>query len=321
MKIQAIGKYVPENVLTNQDLEKIMDTSNDWIVSRTGIKKRHITTDDTTSSLAVKAAQNILNNSQIKATEIDFIIVATMTPDSHSPSVAAIVQSEIGANSVMAFDVSAACSGFVYALSIAEKMLQAESVEYGLVIGAETMSQTIDWSDRSTAVLFGDGAGGVIVKSSIESSLLAEDIHADGKKGNALVSGKIVNDAKTGNDKWRRSPLTMDGRDIYNFVVKEVPNSIRTVTKKANLELKDIDYFLLHQANERLIKQVSKKLALDSTKFPSNIAEYGNTSAASIPLLLAELVENQTIQLESGQKLLLSGFGGGLTWGSLVITI
>ncbi|WP_208558776.1 beta-ketoacyl-ACP synthase III [Marinilactibacillus kalidii] len=322
VRICSVGKYVPEKILSNEDLTKWLDTSDEWISSRTGIKQRHISTTENTSDLCTKAAESILEKSGVDASEIGLIIVATMSPDSQSPSVACKVQGNIQAVNALAFDLNAACSGFVYASSVAEKMLSVAPYRYALVIGGEVMSKVVNWEDRSTAVLFGDGAGGMLLERNEHThSFVSEDIHADGTRGSALTSGEqAVNNPitpKTTSD----AHLKMSGRDIFDFVVRSVPKSVKDVVEDSQIELNDVDYFILHQANARLIKAVSKKLKQPIEKFPQNIQHYGNTSAASIPILLEELIEQGDIQLGSNQTIVLTGFGGGLTWGSLLIKL
>lgn len=321
-KIMGAGSYTPSKKVSNAMLEKMMDTNDEWIRTRTGIKTRHISEGENTSVLCGKAALDILEKAGISAKEIDFIIVATMTPDGLSPSTACLVQDYIGANPVMAFDVNAACSGFIYALSIAEKLIQSGSFNYGLVLGGEVMSKIIDWQDRSTAVLFGDGAGGVLLGASeTESSFLGEDIHSDGSRGESLTAGsRFVSNFQIENE-MKDSYLQMDGRSIFDFAIRSVPESIRTVIASSNSTLEEIDCIVAHQANYRILKAIAKKLKIPVEKFATNIAEYGNTSAASIPILLDELLTNRDLVLGSKKKIVLTGFGGGLTWGSMLIQL
>ncbi|GEL67277.1 beta-ketoacyl-ACP synthase III [Marinilactibacillus psychrotolerans] len=322
VRIRSVGKYIPKRILTNEDLTEWLDTSDEWITSRTGIKQRHISTTENTSDLCTEAALKALDKVKVKAEEVGLIIVATMSPDAHSPSVACTVQSNIQAENAMAFDINAACSGFVYACSVAEKMLSVGPYQYALVIGGEVMSKVVDWKDRSTAVLFGDGAGCVLLeKNNHTHSFIGEDIHADGSRGQSLTSGEVaVNNLLTSGNEVNPY-LQMNGRDIFDFVVRSVPKSITEVVEANQLRLEEVDFFLLHQANARLIKAVSKKLKQPIEKFPKNIDQYGNTSAASIPILLEELITNGDIQLGSNQTIVLTGFGGGLTWGSLLIKL
>lgn len=321
-KIMGAGSYTPHKVVSNAMLEKMMDTNDEWIRTRTGIETRHISEGENTSVLCGKAAMDILEKTGVSAKEIDFIIVATMTPDGLSPSTACLVQDYIGANPIMAFDVNAACSGFIYALSIAEKLIQSGTFQYGLVLGGEVMSKIIDWQDRSTAVLFGDGAGGVLLGATeTENSFLGEDIHSDGSRGESLTAGRhLVTNFHTKEDK-KNEYLQMDGRSIFDFAIRSVPESIRTVVESSNYSLEEIDCIVAHQANYRILKAIAKKLKIPAETFATNIAEYGNTSAASIPILLDELITNGDLVLGSKKKIVLTGFGGGLTWGSILIQL
>ena len=307
------SSYLPIHEIKNTDWEHQLDTSDEWIQKRTGIQSRRYARELTTSDLAIKAAQKLLEESTIHPEEIEFVIVATMTPDSMSPSCAAKVQGAIGATNAFAFDISAACAGFVFALSTGIKMLSVGNQKYGLVIGAETMLSVLDWKDRSTAILFGDGAGAVLLEKTDDATLFVETLRSDGQKGEALVCGERL--------EQQISTMRMDGRGVFELVSREVPKNISETLEKAQMSADDVDLYVLHQANVRLIEQVAKKLKQPIEKFPTNLASVGNTSAASIPILLDELVRNQLITIGSGQKLLLSGFGGGLSWGSMIITI
>ncbi|AQS53289.1 3-oxoacyl-[acyl-carrier-protein] synthase 3 [Jeotgalibaca dankookensis] len=322
IKITATGHYLPSHIVTNDDLAQIMDTSDEWIQKRTGIAQRHISTGENTSDLASKVAEKILENRGIQAEELDFIILATMTPDSLAPSTACVVQDKINASKAFCFDISAACSGFIYALSMANHLMRSGGYKKGLVLGAETMSKVINWQDRSTAVLFGDGAGGVLLEASetLTESFIAEDLHSDGTRHLALVA----------DEKGVRNPffpeqpkdnlcLEMDGRSIFDFAIRNVPETINQVIANSNLKKEDISWVIPHQANIRLIQAISKKTKIPIEKFGMNIAKTGNTSAGSIPILLDQMIMNQTIQ--TGDILLLTGFGGGLTWGSITVKI
>lgn len=321
-KISQATYYVPSQVVTNDDLSKIMDTSDEWITSRTGIRERRISQSEDTSDLASQVAKELLKKASLKAKEIDFIIVATITPDAMMPSTAACVQAKIGAVNAFAFDLTAACSGFIFALSVAEKMIKSGQYQKGLVIGAEVLSKIIDWSDRTTAVLFGDGAGGVLLEADFSEHFLFESIHSDGSRGESLTSGEhAVSSPFSQVDKKDDCFLKMDGRAIFDFAIRDVSKSISTLIRKSDMPVEAIDYFLLHQANIRILDKMAKKIGADREKFPANMMKYGNTSAASIPILLAECVENGTIELNGSHTVLLSGFGGGLTWGSLIVKI
>ncbi|MBZ2116840.1 beta-ketoacyl-ACP synthase III [Streptococcus gordonii] len=320
-KISQVVHYAPEQVVTNDDLAQIMDTSDEWISSRTGIKKRHISHHESTSDLATRVALDLLKKSGISAQDLDFIIVATITPDSLMPSTAARVQANIGANKAFAYDLVAACSGFVFALSTAEKLISSGAYQKGLVIGSETLSKVVDWSDRGTAVLFGDGAGGVLLESTSDQHFLAEIQKTDGSRGESLTSCLMGLQSPFAQTEDDEKYLTMDGRAIFDFAIRDVAQSIKDTIEASPLEVDEIDYFLLHQANDRILNKIAKKLGVSRDKIPANMMEYGNTSAASIPILLSECVEQGLVKLDGSQKILLSGFGGGLTWGTLIVTI
>ena len=314
VKVIHTSSYLPIHEIKNADWELQLDTTDEWIRKRTGIQTRRYAKELTTSDLAIRAARKLLEESKIHPAEIEFVIVATMTPDTMSPSCAAKVQGAIGVNHAFAFDISAACAGFVFALSTGIKMLSAGNQKYGIVIGAETMLSVLDWKDRSTAILFGDGAGAVLLEKTDDATLFVETLRSDGLKGDALVCGERL-------EQHTLSTMKMDGRGVFELVSREVPKNISETLEKAQMSADDVDLYVLHQANVRLIEQVAKRLKQPIEKFPTNLASVGNTSAASIPILLDELVRNQLITIGSGQKLLLSGFGGGLSWGSMIITI
>ncbi|MBP1048132.1 ketoacyl-ACP synthase III [Enterococcus sp. BWM-S5] len=317
-KITCTGKYIPTRKVTNDDLSQFMDTSDEWISSRTGIHSRHVVTDENTSDLCTKAALNLLEKSKLAPETIDFIIVATITPDYQMPSVACQVQAGINAVNAFAFDISAACSGFVYALSIGEKMIRS-GYSKGIILGGETLSKTLDWNDRSTAVLFGDGAAGVILEATDTPHVLAESLHSDGSRGGSLTSGFVSNNSPFYEQKDEKSNwLEMNGRAIFDFAMSDVAKDIREVLEANDCE---VDYFLLHQANIRMIDKMARKLKLPREKFLTSMDKYGNTSAASIPILLDEAVEAGTLTLGTQQNVMLTGFGGGLTWGTMLLTL
>ena len=320
LRISQTAHYVPLKVITNDDLAEIMTTSDEWISSRTGIQERHVVQDEQTSDLALTVAQLLLQRANLKPEQLDFIIVATMSPDYLTPSTAAIVQGKLHAGHALAFDINAACSGFIYALAIADKLL-AGPYQRGLVIGAEVLSKLIDWQERSTAVLFGDGSGGVLVeKSSQTEGIIAEDLAAFGEQRAKLTAGyqPLCSPYSSDSNSEHKKYFEMDGRAVYNFATHEVPNSIRRVLVKANWEKEDVQWFLLHQANGRIISAIAKHLNIPEEKFLENIAKYGNTSAASVPILLDEAVNSGIIK--RNQKLILSGFGGGLTVASIALS-
>lgn len=314
-KITCTGRYVPENLVSNQQLATMMETSDEWISSRTGIRARNIVTNENTSDLCIKVAERLLEKSGKKPEELDFILVATMTPDYGTPSVACLVQGSIAAHKAFAFDISAACSGFVYALSLGEKLIRTGK-SLGMIIGGETLSKVIDWNDRTTAVLFGDGAAGVLLEADTEEHFISEKLQADGKRAKSLTSGYLENKSPFYTESSEESNyLKMTGRDIYDFSLKDVASNIREIVEE------DVDYLLLHQANKRIIEKISKKLDIPREKFLTNMEQNGNTSAASIPLLLDESVEAGILKIGSGQKIVLTGYGGGLTWGSILLTL
>ncbi|WP_270266581.1 beta-ketoacyl-ACP synthase III [Enterococcus casseliflavus] len=315
-KITATASYVPEKIVTNDDLSNLMDTSDEWIHSRTGIKRRRVAVGENTSDLCIRVAQTLLQDAQLSAESLDFILVATITPDFNTPAVACQVQGAIGAVNAFAFDISAACAGFVYALSMAEKLIRT-GAKKGLVIGGEVLSKVLDWNDRSTAVLFGDGAGGLLLEASSEQHLFKESLKADGTRGMSLTSGFRTNENPFSQNAPAYSAcMQMIGREIFDFATRDVVASINDLTQD-----EAIDYFLLHQANSRILDKVARKLKQPREKFLQNMQDYGNTSAASIPLLLDEEIKRGTLSLGSGQKVVFSGFGGGLTWGTMLATL
>lgn len=321
-KISHVAHYAPKQVVTNDDLSHIMDTNHDWISSRTGIEERRISKNEQTSDLAIRVAEELLTQSGQPAEAIDFIIVATISPDSSMPSTAAKVQGALGAHCAFAFDLTAACSGFVFALATADKLVSSGAYQRGIVIGAETLSKVLDWSDRGTAVLFGDGAGGVLLEATNDKHFLVESLHTDGARGLALTSGQTKLASPFSDEQEEISPfIQMDGRAIFDFAVRDVTQSILDAITESGLAKDDLDYLLLHQANRRILDKMAKKMSMPREKFLENMMFYGNTSAASIPILLSEAVQKGQLRLGSGQHILLSGFGGGLTWGSLIVKI
>lgn len=320
LQIFQTAHYVPKKVLTNEDLSKMMDTSDEWIYSRTGIKTRHIVETENTSDLCINVARQLLDKANISPEQIGFILVATMTPDYQSPSVACQVQGAIDAYQAFAFDLTAACAGFVYALHTAKGLLHdLPADQVGMIIGGETLSKVVNWQDRTTSVLFGDAAAGVLVRSSEELGIIKSRCYADGHYAQSLTSGFIANQSPFSlSQEIIPDKLTMNGRDIFDFTTRTVANSLDEFLGDLKTT---IDYFLLHQANVRILDIMAKKLKVDRAKFLQNMEYYGNSSAASIPLLLSESVEKKIIQLGSNQKLVFSGFGGGLSYGHILTTI
>jgi 3-oxoacyl-[acyl-carrier-protein] synthase-3 len=313
-KIIATGSYLPEKILTNKDLEKTVDTSHEWIVERSGINQRHIAAqDELASDLATRAAQRAIESAGLSPSEIDLLIVATTTPDMVFPSTACIVQSKLGISGSPAFDVQAVCCGFVYALNIADLFIKSGQASNALVIGAEVYSRILDWNDRTTCVLFGDGAGAVVLSSSEEPGILKTKLHADGSFRDKLCVPGWVNAGEISG-----SPLvTMDGGAVFKFAVKVFEQTARELLDEANLSIDDVDWFIPHQANIRIMESTAKKLKLPREKLIATVDHHGNTSAASIPLALDEAV--QAGKVDRGDLLLLEGVGGGFTWGGALV--
>lgn len=306
LKILGTGKYIPPKTITNADLEKMVETSDEWIVSHTGIRVRHQAVDENTSDLAAKAALNALEKSKIDKETIDAIIVATLTPDMKSPSVASLVQAKIGLNhrDIMCFDVNAACTGFVYALQVATGLLHTSSMRNILVIGAEVLTKVLNYQDRNTCILFGDGAGAVIVTRGDKSQQASFYTASEGDIESTLVVDDI---------------LKMEGRKVYRFAIGAVQKSIQQILTMNQLSFDQITMIIPHQANYRIIETVALNMKLPLEKFFLNIEKYGNTSGASIPICLDEYFDAHGFH--SGDKLVLVGFGAGLTWGGALITL
>ena len=319
-RITGTGSYLPPRRLTNADLAAVLatqgvETSDDWIVERTGIRARHFAADDVCSSdLAVEAAKRALEAAQLQAQDIDLIIVATSTPDIVFPSVACILQHKLGIAGCPAFDVQAVCSGFVYALTVADAMIKTGAAKRALVVGAEVFSRILDFSDRTTCVLFGDGAGAVVLEASEEPGILASDLHADGKYVNILCVPGHVSGGKVLGD----PVLKMDGQAVFKLAVGVLESAARAVLAKANLTDADIDWLIPHQANIRIMQSTAKKLKLSMDKLVVTVDQHGNTSAASIPLALDVAVRSG--QVKKGDTVMLEGVGGGFTWGAVLLT-
>lgn len=318
--IKGTGMYVPEYVMDNNDIAKLVETSDEWIQERTGVVRRHIISGDTTVSMAVNAAKNALDDAGIDPCEIDLILVSTISANVIMPCVACEVQKEIGAVNAVGFDLGAACSGFVLAYNTANAYIESGIYKKILIIGSESLSNTVNWNDRGTCILFGDGAGAVVLEASDEDGYYPV-AHSDGKLGNALTlasrhdNGMLSKDAKEyENEKYY---INMDGQAVFKFAVRKVPEVIEELLEKNSLKKEDIKYYVLHQANKRIVEAVAKHLNEGIEKFPMNLYEYGNTSSASIPILLDEMNKNNN--LSSGDVIVIAGFGGGLTWGAGVI--
>lgn len=315
IKIIGTGSALPEKIVTNDDLAKIMDTSDEWIKERTGIRKRRISTGEMVADLATKACERALEKAGKKAEDIELLIVATCTPELLLPCVACQVQDRLEVKNAAAFDLNAACAGFLFAMNTAYAYMSTGIYKTAMVVGAEVLSKIMDWSDRSTCVLFGDGAGAVVLEQREgEGGILGFVQQSDGAKGHVLSCG-----SRAINNPFYSQPalhpyVNMDGREIFQFAVRQVPTCINQVLDKLELSVEDIDLFLLHQANARIIETIAKRYKLPLEKFPMNISEYGNMSSACIPVLMDQM--NREGKLQEGMKLVLSGFGAGLTYGA-----
>lgn len=316
IRIIGTGSALPQKAVTNDELAQYMDTSDEWIKSRTGICKRHIAVEETTESLAFEAGKKALQDAGISPEELDFIIVATLSGDHVTPSVACRVQALLGAKGAVAFDLNGACSGFLFALHTAYAYMNVGIYRTGLIIGAEVLSKLMDWEDRSTCVLFGDGAGAAVVRQD-NTGLLAFDQGSDGGRGAVLSCAGRPNQNLFVHNAAEPSYVKMDGQEVYKFAVTTVPASIEKTLERAGLTVQDADWFILHQANLRILHSVAKRLKVSLEKIPVSLDHCGNLSAASVPVLLDEM--NRKGLLKRGQRLVLSGFGAGLTWGTCVL--
>jgi 3-oxoacyl-[acyl-carrier-protein] synthase-3 len=314
-KIIGTGSYLPAKVLTNFDLEKIVDTSHDWIVSRSGIVERHIAADNQlTSDLALQASLQAIKAAGISADQIDLLIVATTTPDQIFPSTACILQDKLGIrNHGAAFDMQAVCGGFVYAMNTADLYIRSGQAKTALVVGAEVLSRILDWNDRATCVLFGDGAGAVVLHASETPGIVASKLHADGSHHNMLKAAGNISNGLVQGDPF----IKMEGQAVFKFAVKVLSSVVEEVLEENQLQGTDIDWLVPHQANIRIMEATAKKLGLSMDKVIVTVATHGNTSAASIPLALDAAVRDGRIK--TGQNVLLEAVGGGFTWGAVLI--
>ncbi len=314
-RLLATGSYLPERSLSNADLEKMVDTNDAWITARTGIKKRHIIAEGQgTVDLAENAARAALEAAGMEASELDLIVLATTTPDNPFPSTACLLQQRLGVHGFPAFDIQAVCSGFIYALSTADSFIRAGNAKKVLVVGAESLSRLVDWTDRGTCVLFGDGAGAVILEASEEPGILSTHLHADGRYYDHLaVNGQLSG----GEVKDGAGYISMRGNEVFKFAVNNMSQAVLEALAKNDLNKEDIDWLVPHQANQRIINAVGKKLKLSADQVIMTVAEHGNTSAASVPLALDTGIRDGRIQ--RGQTLVLEAMGGGFTWGSAIL--
>lgn len=314
-RITGTGGYLPERVLTNADLERMVDTTDGWIVSRTGIRKRHIARDDeTTCDLAERAAHRAIEAAGIRLNDIDLIVLGTTTPDIVFPSTACLLQQRLDIHGCAAFDVQAVCTGFIYALAIADKFIRTEAAQCALVIGAETYSRIVDWTDRTTCVLFGDGAGAVVLQSSHEPGILSSHLHADGQYQELL---KVPGGLSYGPHQGSNAYVKMQGNEVFKIAVNILGRIVDETLAANNLTKRDMDWLVPHQANIRIIAATAKKLDMPMSRVIVTIGEHANTSAASVPLALDQAIRDGRIK--RGEILLLEAFGAGFTWGSVLV--
>lgn len=315
-KITGTGSYLPERIVTNNELQTIIDTSDEWIVSRTGIEARHIAAEgEKTTDLAEQAARAAMDAASITAADIDLIIVATTTPDKVFPSTACLLQARLGVKQGAAFDVQAVCTGFVYALSVADKFIASGQHQCALVVGAEIFSRLLDWSDRRTCVLFGDGAGAVVLRASDVPGILSSHLHADGSQGHILQVDGGVSAGKLAENPY----LQMDGTAVFRLATRVLHECAHEALAHNGLSVADLDWLVPHQANMRIINSTTDKLGLARDRVITTVAKHGNTSAASVPLALDTAVRDQRIQ--PGQLVLIEGVGGGMTWGAVLFRL
>lgn len=321
-RIKGVGKFLPEKVLTNDDLEKIVETNDEWITKRVGIKERRVTEDNVfTSDIAALAAENALKNAKVGADEIDLIIVATISPDMFTPSVACIVQNKIGAVNATAFDLNAACTGFVFALTTAKQYIESGMFKKALVIGAECLTKLTNYKDRATCVLFGDGAGAVVLEASDEAGIIECMIKSDGSMGHNILAPNLKITTEDIERSLGGNPRTvwMDGSEVFKFAVRYMSSAVNTVLESAGYTTEDVTLIVPHQANQRIIDGSKKRLGVPDEKMFSNIQKYGNMSSACIPIALCEAIEEG--RLKRGDLAVLVGMGGGLTWGAILVRI
>ena len=320
-KMIGFGLYTPKNLVENERLQEFLETSDEWIRTRTGIERRYISLNENTSDLAVEASKKALSQARLSAEEIDLIIVATVTPDNFTPSTACIVQDKLGAKNAWAFDINAACTGFIYALKLGRSLIRSGEANNALIIGAETLSKALNWKDRGSCVLFGDGAGATVLTSTEEDcGIKCVNVKSDGSKGDSLViQGLPLNSPFKDGREVSENYINMNGREIFKFATKVMEESIVEILEKENIKIEDIAAIIPHQANLRIIDYVVKRLGIPREKFITNLQNYGNTSGASIPIALCESIDEGN--LKKGDNIIMVGFGGGLTWGSALIKL
>lgn len=341
-KIIGTGRAVPELIVHNKDFEKFLDTTDEWIEERTCMKQRYIAILETALSLGTEAAKKAIEAAGISPSEIDILLCSTATPDTVYPNLACLIQAEIGNNTAMCFDLNAACTGFLYAASTAHAYISSGMAKTVLVVSSEVTTKTLDYTDRSSCVLFGDGAAAAVFTTSKDKGIKETVLHSDGRKADSIFmeSAPITNywcefaknerkvtdnaseeqrsiEVGTEKNAGTRTYMSMDGKAVYSFATRTVPESVKDLLEKADTSINDIEWFVFHQANGRMLEVIAKKLGIPMEKVPINVENYGNTSSASIPILLDEMVRDGRIK--SGDKIVLSGFGAGLTWGALLI--
>ena len=317
-RIAGTGSYLPEKVLTNDDLAKFIDTSDEWIAARTGIRERHVAAEgETTGDLAYHASVRALEAAGVQASELDLIVLGTTTPDLVFPSTACLLQHRLGANGCPAFDVNAACTGFVYALTVADKFIRSGAAKTVLVVGAETLTRMVDWKDRTTAVLFGDGAGAVVLKADTETGILSTHMHADGGKKELLWNPVGVSVGFKPGEENAGVRIHMSGNDVFKHAVKALDSVVEETLEHNGLDRHDIDWLIPHQANLRIIEATAKRLDMPMERVVVTVDKHGNTSSGSVPLALDEAV--RTGKVQRGHLVLLEAFGGGFTWGSALL--
>jgi len=317
-RIAGTGSYLPEKVLTNDDLAKFVDTSDEWIAARTGIRQRHIAAEgETTGDLAYHASLRALEAAGVAPGELDLIVLGTTTPDLIFPSTACLLQDRLGANGCGAFDVNAACSGFLYALSVADKFIRTGDAKTVLVVGSETLTRMVDWEDRTTCVLFGDGAGAVVLKADTETGILSTHMHADGGKKELLWNPVGVSVGFKENEKNAGVRISMAGSEVFKHAVKALDSVVDEALSANGLDRHDLDWLIPHQANLRIIEATRKRLDMPEERVIVTVDRHGNTSSGSVPLALDEAVRSGKV--ERGQLVLLEAFGGGFTWGSALL--
>ncbi len=317
-RIAGTGSYLPEKVLTNADLAQFVDTSDEWIASRTGIRERHVAAEgETTGDLAYQAALRAMEAAGVTASELDLIVLGTTTPDLIFPSTACLLQHRLGANGCPAFDVNAACSGFVYALTVADKFIRSGAAKTALVVGAETLTRMLDWNDRSTCVLFGDGAGAVVLKADSETGILGTHLHADGGKKELLWNPVGVSVGFKPDEPNAGVKVLMTGNEVFKHAVKALDAVVEETLEANGLDRSEIDWLIPHQANLRIIEATAKRLDMPMERVIVTVDRHGNTSSGSVPLALDEAVRSGKVQ--RGQMVLLEAFGGGFTWGSVLL--